>query len=82
MNFHQNGAVATLHNLTRRSVEDLEAALMQFAQQHPMALMLPSLYSELAAPAWLDLISGVRIEDLDGEMTLATYQAVWLTNKV
>ncbi|MCB1021198.1 MAG: glycosyl transferase [Bryobacterales bacterium] len=51
MDFHQNGAVATLHNLTRRSVEELEADLQVFAKQRPMALVLPSLYSELEGPA-------------------------------
>jgi len=30
---------------------------------------------------WIDLIAGGRIQDLDGEVTLAPYQAMWLTNK-
>lgn len=49
--FYQNGVVSTLHNLTNRSVESLEADLMQFRNTNPMALVLPSLFSELEGPA-------------------------------
>lgn len=49
--FHQNGIVSTLHNLTNRSVESLEADLMRFRSANPMALVLPSLFSELEGPA-------------------------------
>lgn len=49
--FHQNGVISTLHNLTQRPVEELEADLCQFAKTSPMALALPSLYSELRTPA-------------------------------
>ncbi|ROQ30439.1 glycosyl transferase [Gallaecimonas pentaromativorans] len=49
--FHQNGTIATLHNLTRRPVEDLEKELMRFRRYRPMSLVLPSLYSELQSPA-------------------------------
>lgn len=54
--FHQNGTVATLHNLSRRSVESLEADLMKFKQANPMALVLPSLFSELQGPALSHII--------------------------
>lgn len=49
--FHQHGVVTTLHNLAQRPVEELEAELCQFAKTSPMALILPSLYSELQTPA-------------------------------
>ena len=49
--FHQNGLVTTLHNLTRRPVEELETELLEFANTRPMGLVLPSLYSELKTPA-------------------------------
>ena len=49
--FHQNGLVTTLHNLTRRPVEDLERELMQFRASRPMSLVLPCLHSELSGPA-------------------------------
>lgn len=49
--FHQNGIISTLHNLTNRSVESLEADLLKFRSANPMALVLPSLFSELEGPA-------------------------------
>ncbi len=49
--FYQNGVITTLHNLSRRPVEDLEAELQEFAKLRPMALVLPCLYSELEGPA-------------------------------
>jgi glucosyl-3-phosphoglycerate synthase len=42
--FYQNGVITTLHNLSCRSVEELEAELMGFAKTRPMALVLPCLY--------------------------------------
>ena len=50
MSDFQNGNVSTLHNLTRRSVEDMEAGLTSFGQRRPIGLVLPSLYSELSGP--------------------------------
>ena len=49
--FHQNGLVTTLHNLSRRPVEDLEKELLSFSSTRPMSLVLPCLYSELQGPA-------------------------------
>ncbi len=49
--FHQNGVVTTLHNLTRRPLAELESELKQFSESVPMGLVLPSLYSELSRPA-------------------------------
>ena len=50
--FHQNGIVATLHKLGDRSLEDLEAELTGYAENSPMALVLPALYSELLIKAY------------------------------
>ncbi|WP_417329328.1 glycosyl transferase [Halomonas cupida] len=49
--FHQNGIITDFHNLTRRSVEDLERELCEFSRRRPLGLILPSLYSELEGPA-------------------------------
>ncbi|MDG0979310.1 MAG: glycosyl transferase [Halieaceae bacterium] len=49
--FYQNGIVTTLHNLRARPVDALEKELEQFAKKRPLGLILPSLYSELEAPA-------------------------------
>ena len=60
--FYQNGIVTTLHNLSRRPVEELEQELESFSNKRPMALILPSLYSELegeALPTILDELQQV-----------------------
>lgn len=54
--FYQNGIITTLHNLSDRSVEDLEAELVEFAKTRPLALVLPCLYSELQGPALSNIV--------------------------
>lgn len=49
--FYQNGIITTLHNLANRSLEELEQELVAFSARRPMALILPSLYSELKGTA-------------------------------
>lgn len=49
--FHQAGSVATLHNLTRLPVEELERQLATFSSARKITLILPSLFSELEGPA-------------------------------
>ncbi len=49
--FHQNGSVATLHNLSRMPLEMMEAQLRQFAATRKITLILPSLFSELGRDA-------------------------------
>src|SRR5690606_9332387 len=49
--FHQNGVITTLHNFSQRSLEDLERELCGYSSARPMALVIPSLYSELEGPA-------------------------------
>lgn len=55
--FYQNGIVTTLHNLTNRSIDELEHELTSFSRQRPMSLVLPSLYSELTMPALDNIVS-------------------------
>ncbi|WP_339891483.1 glycosyl transferase [Neptuniibacter pectenicola] len=49
--FYQNGIITTLHNLSNRPIDDVEAELVRFSKKRPMALILPSLFSELEGPA-------------------------------
>ena len=49
--FHQNGIITTLHNLSRRPVEDLDEELLAFSKTRPLGLILPSLFSELEGAA-------------------------------
>jgi glucosyl-3-phosphoglycerate synthase len=60
--FHQNGQVATLHDLRSVSPEALTHAVATFVRDRPVTLILPSLYSELegeALPRILDEIAQV-----------------------
>ncbi len=57
--FYQNGIITTLHNLTDRTLEDMEKELMSFSRVRPMSLVLPSLYSELQGPALAHIIEEV-----------------------
>lgn len=49
--FHQNGIITTLHNLSQRPLEELEIELIRFNRARPLGLLLPCLYSELEGPA-------------------------------
>ncbi len=60
--FYQNGVVTTLHNLSKRTHQCLEADLLKFSQQRPLGLILPSLFSELegeALPAIVEQLATV-----------------------
>ena len=54
--FYQNGIITTLHNLSDRTVEELEKELVRFSRVRPMALVLPCLYSELEGPALSNIV--------------------------
>lgn len=54
--FHQNGNIATLHNLSNRPVEELEDDLIEFSRHRPMGLIIPSLYSELETAALANIV--------------------------
>lgn len=61
--FYQNGYITTLHNMAERSLEALEAELVSFSKSRPMALILPSLFSELegeALPKIIDHLTRVK----------------------
>ena len=49
--FYQNGIVATLHNFSERTYDELEKELIDYSKFRPITLILPSLYSELKGKA-------------------------------
>lgn len=49
--YHQFGPITTLHKLSARSIDSLEADLVSWSLSRPMALVIPALYSELEGPA-------------------------------
>jgi glucosyl-3-phosphoglycerate synthase len=57
VDFHQNGNIATLHNLRTRQIDDLTYELETFAQTRKMSLILPCLYSELETDAMPQILS-------------------------
>jgi len=64
--FYQNGIITTLHNLHQRSLDDLESELRRFKQKRPMALVLPSLYSELEGEALSNIVQELsKVDYLD-----------------
>jgi glucosyl-3-phosphoglycerate synthase len=58
--FHQNGVVAVLHRLGKPNLEQLEAELQRDAPANPIALVLPSLYSELERPALKAIVETLK----------------------
>jgi len=73
--FFQNGTITTLHNLSRRSVEEMEAELVQFSRQRPLSLVLPSLYSELSGPALPGIVEELKKVSYLGEIVVGLDRA-------
>jgi glucosyl-3-phosphoglycerate synthase len=58
--FHQTGAIATLHRLGASDLERLEEELCRFSEGRPIALVLPCLYSELRDVALKGIIEELK----------------------
>lgn len=58
--FFQNGIVTVLHRLGQPNLPQLETELQRHAIANPIALVLPSLYSELERPALKDIVEIVK----------------------
>jgi glucosyl-3-phosphoglycerate synthase len=58
--FYQTGVVATFHKLGRVTIEKIEAELTWYAQERPIALVLPSLYSELQGDALTGIVKELK----------------------
>ncbi|MEA3504509.1 MAG: glycosyl transferase, partial [Bacteroidota bacterium] len=55
--FHQNPYITTLHNFRNTEYIDLEKKLMKYSKKRPMALIIPSLYSELKGEALHNIVN-------------------------
>ncbi|KZY33211.1 glycosyl transferase [Oleiphilus sp. HI0081] len=73
--FYQNGIVTTLHNLSRRPLDDLEDELRGFSKQRPMSLILPSLFSELEGEALPKIVSHLEGADYLSEIVIGLDRA-------
>lgn len=58
--FYQTGVVATLHRLVENGHEGLERELSVYAEQRPIALVLPALYREFEGTALPKIIGELR----------------------
>jgi glucosyl-3-phosphoglycerate synthase len=58
--FHQTGVIATFHKLGEPNLERIEAELTWYSQERPIALVLPSLYSELEGEALKGIIRELK----------------------
>jgi glucosyl-3-phosphoglycerate synthase len=58
--FYQTGVVTTLHRLKPNNIERLEADLEQFAQNKPIGLVLPALYSEFETLAMQRIVPELK----------------------
>lgn len=73
--FYQNGIITTLHNLRQRSLEELESELRSFQKRRPMALVLPSLYSELEGEALPNIVQELSKVDYLDEIVIGLDRA-------
>jgi glucosyl-3-phosphoglycerate synthase len=58
--FYQSGVVATFHKFGNPNLERIEAELSWYSQERPIALVLPSLYSELEGEALRGIIRELK----------------------
>jgi len=58
--FHQSGVITTFHRLGKYNLEAIETTLTEYTEQRPVALVLPSLYSELHGPALKNILQHLR----------------------
>ncbi len=73
--FYQTGIITTLHQLGKPSLERLESELHHFAKVKPVALVLPSLYSEFEGPAMPGIVRELSKVKYLNEIVLALDQA-------
>lgn len=58
--FHQTDLIITLHRLGRPGLERIEAELVEFSKQRPIALVLPALYTEFQGEAIKGIIEELK----------------------
>lgn len=54
--FYQTEVISTLHRLRKNNVEQLEEELQEYSRHSPIALILPSLFSELQGKALKNIV--------------------------
>lgn len=69
--FYQTGVVATFHRLGRLDIDKIESELSWYSQERPIALVLPSLYSELAGNALPGIVRELKETKYINEVVVA-----------
>ena len=57
--FHQTGVITALHRLGPTELGRLEGELLQYSAERPIALVLPSLFSEIHGPALKGIVEEI-----------------------
>lgn len=58
--FFQNGVISTLHKLIDYPIEEMEGKIQSFSDRRPIALILPSLFSELNGSALPNILNELK----------------------
>jgi len=58
--FYQTGVVATFHRFGKVDLDRMENELTEFTRHRPIALVLPSTYAELEAPAIKKIVEDIK----------------------
>jgi glucosyl-3-phosphoglycerate synthase len=80
--FHQTGVITSLHRLGEPDLRRLEAELVRYGQERPVALVLPSLYAEIHGPALKQIVEELSqvpylrqcVVSLSGEADFSQFQ--------
>jgi glucosyl-3-phosphoglycerate synthase len=72
--FFQNGQIVTLHRLVDRTLEELETELLENSKKRLLALVLPSLYSELEGPAFPNIVQHLKESHYLNEIVITMYR--------
>ena len=73
--FYQNGVVTVLHRLGQPNVKQLEQELTRYGRVNPIALVLPSLYSELGRPALKAIVETLKTVSYLNEIVISLDRA-------
>ena len=68
--FYQTGNVATFHRIGKMNLDKIEAELEWFAKDRPLALVLPSLFSELSGDALKNIVRELKQVRYIGEIVV------------
>jgi glucosyl-3-phosphoglycerate synthase len=73
--FHQDGDITTLHRLASDDTDRLEREIGRLARRHPIALVLPCLFSEFSRPAIRHILEELRHVSYVDHVVLSLGQA-------